>query len=133
MRKTGNEPVQPREMDDVLWGILNDAFSSRAGISGDVLLDTNEETAENSEGSTNASPAKGKTQPIVQLANAMQIGMEAIATAMSSQPSSDNQLQSLAQAIERQTSAINMQQQQLQRQQELQLQLLQRLIEKTVN
>ncbi|KAE9044499.1 hypothetical protein PR003_g2803 [Phytophthora rubi] len=60
----------------------------------------------------------------------MESCMTAIATAMSTQLSTDEQLRSFASALEQQIRAIEVQQQETRRFQELQLQLLQQLVDK---
>ncbi|KAE8888599.1 hypothetical protein PF005_g10763 [Phytophthora fragariae] len=60
----------------------------------------------------------------------MESCMTAIATAMSTQLSTDEQLRSFASVLEQQTRAIEVQQQETRRFQELQLQLLQQLVDK---
>lgn len=107
-------------------------FASKEGVSSDVLADTNDDdstgTPETSE--ANDSTSKGKLPPVTQLAHAMESGMTAIATARSIQSSTDVQLRSLASAFEQQTRAIEVQQQETRRFQELQRQLLQQLVGK---
>ncbi|KAJ8542438.1 hypothetical protein ON010_g12374 [Phytophthora cinnamomi] len=90
-------------------------------------------TKNNSEGSsdtTDSARAHGKVAPVAQLAHAMETGMTVIATAMGSRPASEENFRALAAVMEQQTRAFQAQQQETRRFQELQLQLLQRLLEK---
>jgi hypothetical protein len=107
-----------------------DAFSTKEDLSGDTLLDTNacpdENSSEESEDKSAAASNSGKLAPVAQLAQAMETGMTAIAAAMK-----DDHFQALSKAMEQQTRALKAQQQETRRVQELQLQLMQRLLDKT--
>ncbi|KAG2804065.1 hypothetical protein JG687_00013251 [Phytophthora cactorum] len=76
MKKTGDNPSSIKEADVHLWAILNDAFLSKEGLCGDVLVDTNddeEERCTDDDGSvTVVSASKGKIPPVAQLAHAME-------------------------------------------------------------
>ncbi|KAG3125326.1 hypothetical protein PI126_g22819 [Phytophthora idaei] len=89
-----------QEKDEELWNILNDAFSSRAGISGEVLMDTHVDEDNDEDGDADKSDVPPKSTqngpPVVQLALALQTGMEAIAASMSSRTETDSPLQALA-------------------------------------
>ncbi|KAG6606648.1 uncharacterized protein IUM83_19056 [Phytophthora cinnamomi] len=139
MKRTGNNPSALKEVDDQLWAILSDAFSSKEGLSGDVLADTNddmgaesldEKSSEESSDTTDNARAHGKVAPVAKLAHAMETDVTAIATAMGSRLASDENFRTLAAAMEHQTRAFQAQQQETRRFLELQLQLLQRLLEK---
>ncbi|KAE9332461.1 hypothetical protein PR003_g14507 [Phytophthora rubi] len=93
--------------------VLHDAFASRVGLGGEVLLDTNFEEDESEDAgeadasaSNTTSPAKGRLQPVVELANALQTGMEVIAASMSATPTGGDHLQQLASAIQQQARAM---------------------------
>ncbi|KAE9157820.1 hypothetical protein PF004_g32076 [Phytophthora fragariae] len=126
--QTGNNPRE-REIDEELWTILHDAFSPHEGISGEVLFDSqleeNEEDATPAE-NTEASPAKSK-QPIVQLASAMQSGLEAIAASMGPAASSSEAVEELAQAVKQQTALLQLQLEENQRIMQMQLAIMQQL------
>ncbi|KAJ8578759.1 hypothetical protein ON010_g440 [Phytophthora cinnamomi] len=139
MKRTGNNPSALKEVDDQFWAILSDAFSSKEGLSGDVLADTNddmeaesldEKSSEESSDTTDNARAHGNVAPVAQLAHAMETDVTAIATAMGSRLASDENFRTLATAMEHQTRAFQAQQQETRRFLELQLQLLQRLLEK---
>ncbi|KAG6977658.1 hypothetical protein JG688_00000099, partial [Phytophthora aleatoria] len=77
-RQTGCDTSEPFGVGEGLWAVLNDAFASRVGLSGEVLLDTNfeddgtvETAVADEDTSKKASPSKGKLQPVVELANAL--------------------------------------------------------------
>ncbi|KAE8880301.1 hypothetical protein PF003_g35507 [Phytophthora fragariae] len=126
--QTGNNPRE-REIDEELWTILHDAFSPHEAISGEVLFDSqleeNEEDATPAE-NTEASPAKSK-QPIVQLASAMQSGLEAIAASMGPAASSSEAVEELAQAVKQQTALLQLQLEENQRIMQMQLAIMQQL------
>ncbi|KAG6618378.1 uncharacterized protein IUM83_01268 [Phytophthora cinnamomi] len=135
MKKTGNNASVLKEIDDQLWTILSDVFSSKEGLSGDVLADTNddmeaesldEKSSEESSDTTDNARGHGKVAPVAQLAHAMEMGMTAIATAMDCRPASDENFRALAAAMEHQISAFQVQLQETRRFQELQHHLLQR-------
>ncbi|KAE9055629.1 hypothetical protein PF007_g32254 [Phytophthora fragariae] len=98
-------------------------------ISGEVLFDSqleeNEEDATPAE-NTEASPAKSK-QPIVQLASAMQSGLEAIAASMGPAASSSEAVEELAQAVKQQTALLQLQLEENQRIMQMQLAIMQQL------
>jgi hypothetical protein len=135
LKQTGNNPSSLKEIDEQLWVILTDAFSTKEGLSGDTLLDTNacpdENSSEESEDKPAAASNSGKLAPVAQLAQAMETGMTAIAAAMGNRISKDDHFQALSKAMEQQTRALEAQQQETRRFQELQLQLMQRLLDKT--
>ncbi|KAE9205016.1 hypothetical protein PF002_g20453 [Phytophthora fragariae] len=99
-------------------------------ISGEVLFDSqleeNEEDATPAE-NTEASPAKSK-QPIVQLASAMQSGLEAIAASMGPAASSSEAVEELAQAVKQQTALLQLQLEENQRIMQMQLAIMQQLV-----
>ncbi|OWZ13753.1 hypothetical protein PHMEG_00012867 [Phytophthora megakarya] len=134
-KKTGND-CSMQVLDEPLWVILNDAFAKKEGISGDVLADTNVDSDEDASdketgvSESNDGPSPGKLPPVTQLAHAMENGMTAIATAMGTRPSSDDNFRALTAALEKQTHAIDEQRREARHLQELQLQLLRRLLEK---
>ncbi|KAE9025386.1 hypothetical protein PF011_g3054 [Phytophthora fragariae] len=112
-RQTGNNTTEPFAVDEGLWAVLHDAFASRVGLGGEVLLDTHFEEDESEDAgeadasaSNTTSPAKGRLQPVVELANALQTGMEAIAASMSATPTGGGHLQQLASAIQQQARAM---------------------------
>ncbi|KAJ8577825.1 hypothetical protein ON010_g1378 [Phytophthora cinnamomi] len=134
MKKTGNNPSVFKEIDDQLWAILSDVFSSKEGLSGDVLADTNddmeaessdEKSSKESSDTTDNARGHGKVAPVAQLAHAMETGMTAITTAMGSRPASDENFRALAAAMEHPIRVFRVQLQETRRFQELQ-----RLLEK---
>ncbi|KAE9262347.1 hypothetical protein PF001_g32093, partial [Phytophthora fragariae] len=88
-------------------------------------LEENEEDATPAE-NTEASPAKSK-QPIVQLASAMQSGLEAIAALMSPAASSSEAVEDLAQAVKQQTALLQLQLEENQRIMQMQSAIMQQL------
>ncbi|KAG2807283.1 hypothetical protein PC111_g16987 [Phytophthora cactorum] len=73
--------------------------------------------------SKKASPSKGKLQPVVELANALQTGMEAIAVSMSAVPMGGGHLQQQATAILQQARAMAEQREETRQFQTMQLRL----------
>ncbi|KAE9046541.1 hypothetical protein PR001_g4518 [Phytophthora rubi] len=134
-QQTGNNTSEPFAVDEGLWAVLHDAFASRVGLSGEVLVGTHlEEDASDENAAADAtetsgtSPAKGKLQPVVELAVALQTGMEAIAASMSASAAGGDQLQQLASTIEQQARAMAAQREENRHFQQLQLQLLRDLL-----
>ncbi|KAG3232212.1 hypothetical protein PI124_g22701 [Phytophthora idaei] len=78
--------------------------------------------------SKKASPSKGKLQPVVELANALQTGMEAIAASVSAVPMGGDHLQQLVAAIQQQARAMTEQREETRQFQTMQLQLLRELL-----
>lgn len=125
---TGNR-ARVATIDSQLWEILNDAFGSRPGINGNVLMDT--DLAEDDDGgvdsdgdateSNDAQSTSSKVPPIAQLATALQTGMQAIALSLSSRPVRDSSLDALA-------SLLQTQHEENSRAQAVQVQLLQQLL-----
>lgn len=71
--------------------MLNDAFGGRAGISGVVLGDVDDESdSQAEEMSFKASRSKQKSTPVNELASAMMFGMSAIAASM--KPDTDHSM-----------------------------------------
>ncbi|KAJ8537541.1 hypothetical protein ON010_g13056 [Phytophthora cinnamomi] len=112
------------EVDDQLWAILIDDFSSKEGLSGDVLADTNgdmeaessdEKNLEESSDTTDNARAHGKVVPVAKLAHAMETGMTAIATTVGSRSTSDENFRALVAAMGHQTRALQAQQQETRR------------------
>ncbi|KAE9129933.1 hypothetical protein PF002_g3918 [Phytophthora fragariae] len=134
-QQTGNNTSEPFAVDEGLWAVLHDAFASRVGLSGEVLVGTHlEEDASDENAAADAtetsgtSPAKGKLQPVVELAVALQTGMEAIAASMSASAAGRDQLQQLASTIEQQARAMAAQREENRHFQQMQLQLLRDLL-----
>ncbi|RLN76330.1 hypothetical protein BBJ28_00024338 [Nothophytophthora sp. Chile5] len=117
-------------IDEGLWFILSDAFASRGALSEDILMDSNLEDDDENGGadSTETTPTKAnqKAPPVAQLATALQSGMEAIAASMGTRAKSDDPIHAL-------TRVLQQQHQESRRLQDLQLQLLQRLLERQDN
>ncbi|KAF4139898.1 hypothetical protein GN958_ATG10887 [Phytophthora infestans] len=109
-KRTGNA-ARISEMDEGLWAILNDAFGGRDDDEG-MEVDVAQATEEVS---------KQKPAPVAQLATALQGGMEAIASSLGARSSAEDQLRAL-------TSAIQQQQEETRKFQEMQLQLLRELL-----
>ncbi|KAG3236114.1 hypothetical protein PI124_g18871 [Phytophthora idaei] len=124
LKKTGNS-VRVSETDDGLWTILSDVFGGREGICGEVLLDSavvkEEDEEAGSASSKDDGTPKQKPAPVAQLAAALQGGMEAIAASLGSWSSSEDQMRSL-------TASLQQQHQETRRIQEMQLQLLRKLL-----
>lgn len=120
------------EIDDELWDILNDAFSPRVGISGDILFDSHLEEEEDDDGeesesstqpaapSTSAQPAF-KPVPIMALGNVLQSGMEAIAASLKDRATASTGVEVVAAMLDRHHA-------QTQRLMELELQILNQLL-----
>ncbi|KAE8879685.1 hypothetical protein PF002_g18642 [Phytophthora fragariae] len=112
--------ARENDMNVELWAFLSDVFEERVGISGEVLLDStvdeeDEETATKDQGAS-----KQKAPPVVQLATALQGGVEAIAASLGSRSTADENLRSLAELLQQQQDENC-------RFQEMQLQLLKEL------
>ncbi|KAE9134352.1 hypothetical protein PF005_g3709 [Phytophthora fragariae] len=100
--QTGNT-ARESEMDGELWAISSDAFGGRVGISGEVLLDsTTDEEDEETDAAKDQRASKQRVIPVIQLATALQGGMEAIAAALGSRSAADENLHSLAELLEQQ-------------------------------
>jgi hypothetical protein len=62
LKQTGNNPSSLKEIDEQLWVILTDAFSTKEGLSGDTLLDPNACPDENSSEEARTSQLQHQTQ-----------------------------------------------------------------------
>jgi hypothetical protein len=109
MHATGNNPIE--QMDEIYWGILNDAFSSRLGISNGVMFDSNLEEPNESKREEDRTDRghqkpKEKKTPLVQLASAIQAGIKAIAGSFSARATPSAELTVIIARLDRQRAEI---------------------------
>ncbi|KAI9998614.1 hypothetical protein PInf_003196 [Phytophthora infestans] len=116
-KRTGNA-ARISEMDEGLWAILNDAFGGRLDS---AIDEDDDEGMEVDVAQATEEVSKQKPAPVAQLATALQGGMEAIASSLGARSSAEDQLRAL-------TSAIQQQQEETRKFQEMQLQLLRELL-----